>query len=192
MPVVNKVPFTDVIEGAWYVEGIEYCYNKGYISGVTADTFCPNNNLTREQFVLILANLDGVDLTQYAEKNSPFADVKDGAWYENAIVWAYENGYSSGVSDTAFGIGQNITREQLARFFFVYAEKNEYDVEGRADLANFTDAGSISAWALTPIQWAVNEGLISGMTETTIVPRGNATRAQAARMFMAFDVFRNI
>ena len=179
-------PFKDVKTGVWYTEGIMNAVKEGYFSGMSADSFQPNGNLTRAQFVRVLAMIDGVDLTKYENKTTPFKDVKKGAWYAPAVAWAYENGYSSGMSADTFGTNNNITREQLARFFYVYAEKNGIDVSGRADLSAFTDAAKISDWARYCVEWAVDAGLISGMSETTIGPRGNATRAQAARICVSF------
>ncbi len=179
-------PFKDVKTGVWYTEGIMDAVKAGYFAGMTADTFQPSGNLTRAQFVLVLAKIDGVDLTKYANKETPFKDVIKGSWYASAVAWAYENGYTGGMSADTFGTNNNITREQLARFFYVYAEKNGNDVTGRADLSAFTDAGKISDWAHDCVEWAVDAGLISGMSPTTIGPRGNATRAQAARICISF------
>ncbi len=179
-------PYTDVKTGVWFTDGIMEAVKEGYFTGMTADTFQPNGNLTRAQFVLVLAKIDGVDLTKYESKTTPFKDVIKGAWYAPAVAWAYEMGYTGGMSADTFGTTQNITREQLARFFYVYAEKKGMDVSGRADLSAFTDAPSISSWARTCVEWAVDAGLISGMSATTIGPRGNATRAQAARICVSF------
>ncbi len=181
-----STPFKDVKTGVWFTEGIMDAVKAGYFSGMSPDTFQPSGNLTRAQFVLVLAKIDGVDLSEYADKDTPFKDVKKGAWYAPAVAWAYENGYTGGMSADTFGTNQNITREQLARFFYVYAEKNGIDVTGRADLSDFTDAAKISDWARDCVEWAVEAGLISGMSPTTIGPRGNATRAQAARICVSF------
>lgn len=179
-------PFKDVKTGVWFTDGIMEAVKEGYFSGMTETTFQPSGNLTRAQFVLVLAKIDGVDLTKYQNKTTPFKDVKKGAWYAPAVAWAYENGYTGGMSADKFGTNNNITREQLARFFYVYAEKKGMDIDGRADISLFTDAGKISSWAKTCVEWAVDMGLISGMSATTIGPRGNATRAQAARICVSF------
>ena len=118
--------------------------------------------------------------------SSGFTDVASGAWYADAVTWAAENGIVNGVSDTEFAPNTNITREQFAAILYRYADYRDLDVSGQDSLADFTDRGSISAYALEAMRWAVYEGLINGMTETTIVPQGTATRAQAATMFMRF------
>ena len=188
LPMLEYVnPFTDVKENHWFYDAVEYCVKKGFVSGMTEDTFAPNANLTRAQFLTILANYDGVDLTAYEGRDAGFEDVKPAHWWNEAICWAVEKGYTAGVSETAFGPNNNITREQLARFFYVYSEKNFYNVSERADLSAYNDADKIGTWARENVEWAVAKGLISGTSETELSPRGNATRAQAARIIMLYN-----
>ncbi|MBQ4601387.1 MAG: S-layer homology domain-containing protein, partial [Clostridia bacterium] len=174
-------------EKAWYADAVTYCTERGYISGMSDNSFAPNNNLTREQFVMILSQVAGVDTEQYKNLDDGFADTKSGMWYSGAVYWAVKEGYVNGVSTDRFGLGQNITREQLARLFYLYAESVGMDVTSRADLSKFADSSKISSWASEQIKWAVSAGLISGMSEDTLSPKGTATRAQAARIFMLFD-----
>ncbi|MBR4880755.1 MAG: S-layer homology domain-containing protein, partial [Clostridia bacterium] len=155
--------------------------------GNTSTTFSPNANLTREQFVLILANMAGVDANAYKYVDCGMTDVPVGQWYTGAVAWSIAEGYVAGVAADRFGTRQNITREQLARLFYVFAEDRGVDVAGRADLSGYSDNGKVSSWAYKEVQWAVSAGIISGMTKDTIGPKGNATRAQTARMFMVFD-----
>ncbi len=190
IPVRFAFPFVDVSKSAWYYEGIDHCYQNSYISGISQNTFSPNSNITREQFVMMLANLAGVDLTLYAETDTGMSDVPAGRWYSAAIAWAVSEGYVSGVAEGVFGLGQNITREQLARLLFLYAEKQGADTDARADLSGYTDENLISGWAYENVSWAVAKGLISGMTPTELGARGTATRAQAARIFMAYDMIK--
>ena len=162
---------------------------------MTETTFAPNDKLTRAQFLTILAKLDGVDLTKYDTANAGFADVKTSHWYNEVVCWAVEKGITSGISATQFGPNNNVTRAQLARFFYVYCEKNSISIDGRADISVFPDAGKVAEWAQTPIAWAVNAGLISGVKKdgaNYLDPNGTATRAQATVMFKAFDAFRGI
>ncbi|MBR6514832.1 MAG: S-layer homology domain-containing protein [Clostridia bacterium] len=182
-----RFPFTDVAQSAWYYEGIDYCYQSSYISGTSATTFSPNSNVTREQFVMMLANIAGADLTAYADAETGMSDVPMGRWYSSAVAWAVSEGYVSGVGEGVFGLGQNITREQLARLIFLYTEKQGGDIQARADLTVYTDEAAVSSWAYDNVSWAVAKGLISGMSATTLGARSTATRAQAARIFMLFD-----
>ncbi len=183
------MPFADVKEGAWYYEGIEFCYNFGIVSGMTETTFQPNGTLTRAQFVQMLAMYDGVDLEEYKTKDSGFTDVKTNHWFNAPVCWAVENGYVSGMSETRFGPNEKITREQLARLFYLYAESVGCDVSYLADLSVYEDESKVSDWAYTQVQWAVGAGIISGTSDTTLSARATATRAQSCRMMMTFNDF---
>lgn len=182
---VNR--FKDVSDTAWYADAVAYCASRKYINGISETVFSPASNLTREQFVLILANVAGVKSDNYKYVDSGMKDVPTGQWYSGAIAWGVSEGYVKGVASDRFGRGQNITREQLARLFYVYAEDIGMDVSGRAVLGSFKDEAKVSDWAYEQVSWAVDAGLVSGMTADTLSPRGNATRAQTARIFMMFD-----
>ncbi len=188
IPIRFLFPFKDVSETAWYYEGVNYCYQNSYISGTSKEAFSPNSNVTREQFVMMLANIAGADLSLYADADTGMSDVPTGRWYSAAVAWAVSEGYVSGVAEGVFGLGQNITREQLARLLYLYAEKQGADIGLRADLTVYTDEAQVSAWAYDNVSWAVAAGLISGMSADTLGARGTATRAQAARIFMMYDM----
>lgn len=176
-------PFADVDELDWFYDAVVYVYNEGMMDGISATQFAPNSNLTRGMVVTMLYRLED---EPRVTGSSGFDDVASGAWYADAVSWAAENGIVNGVSDAEFAPNDNITREQLAAILYRYAEYNDYDVSGRDDLSEFTDRSSISSYALDAMRWAVDEGLITGITNTTIEPQGTATRAQAATMFMRF------
>lgn len=176
-------PFIDVDENDWFYDAVTYVYSEGMMDGVSDTQFAPNSNLTRGMVVTMLYRLED---EPRVTGSSGFDDVASGAWYADAVTWAAENGIVNGVSDAEFAPNDNITREQLAAILYRYAEYNDYDVSGRDDLSEFTDRSSISSYALDAMRWAVDEGLITGITDTTIEPQGTATRAQAATMFMRF------
>lgn len=176
-------PFIDVDENDWFYDAVTYVYSEGMMDGVSDTQFAPNSNLTRGMVVTMLYRLED---EPRVTGSSGFDDVASGAWYADAVTWAAENGIVNGVSDAEFAPNDNITREQLAAILYRYAEHNDYDVSGRDDLSEFTDRDSISGYALDAMRWAVDEGLITGVTDTTIEPLGTATRAQAATMFMRF------
>ena len=132
--------------------------------------------------VTILHRLEGTP----AAEASTFADVEAGQWYADAVGWGSANGVVKGYSALEFAPLQNITREQLAAILYRYAQLKGYDTSKRADLSGYTDADKISAYALEAMQWAVAEGLLTGRTETTLVPGGEATRAEAAMILMRF------
>ncbi len=181
----NVKHFTDVKESAWFMSEVAFCVRQGLVSGMTETTFAPNANLTRAQFLTLLAKFDGVDLTKYDTTDAGFEDVKTAHWFNEVVCWAVENEYTSGISETKFGPNNNITRSQLARFFMVYTEKEGLDVSKTTELTAFSDAAKVQAWAAPAVKWAVAEGLIAG-SNGKLDPNGNATRAQAARIFMMY------
>lgn len=156
-------PYTDVAEGAWYYDVVMQASEAGLMKGVTDTQFEPNGTLTRAMFWTILARASGVD-TEGGE-----------SWYAKAQAWAMENGVSDGTD--AMGA---ITREQLATMLWRFAS----EPTSAYSLSAYTDASSVSDYAETAMAWAVENGIITGMTDTTIEPQGTATRAQCAAMLM--------
>ena len=118
--------------------------------------------------------------------DNTFADVKDGAWYTDAVIWASQNGIVNGVGKDRFAPDRDITREQMAAMLLRYSDYKEYDTTQRNDLAGYTDAESISGWALEALQWANEEGLITGRKEDLLVPQGDTTRAETATILMRY------
>ena len=112
----------------------------------------------------------------------PFTDVDGGAWYAEAVRWAASEGIVEGVSASEFAPDAEITREQLAAILWRYAG----EPATAANLAAFTDAASVSAYAADATAWCVEQGIITGTTATTLAPQGAATRAQCAAMLMRF------
>ena len=182
-PVEN--PFIDILKGKWYYDSVLWCYSKGYMAGVSDNTFGYKQNVTRAMFVTILAQIDGADLTEYEGKSS-FSDVKTDGWYTAAIEWAYQNNYSAGLGEGIFGYKNDVTREQLATFFYTYSVEKGYAVDGRADLSAYTDLDRVHSWALDAVKWAVDAGLIAGQSETTLAPRASATRAELSIIVMNY------
>ena len=166
--------FIDVARDAWYKDAIQYAYDHGLMTGVSDTEFAPEQTTTRAMIVSILARLENVTTAQAAG----FADVDDNDWYATAVNWAANVGVVNGYEDNTFRPNTAITREQLAAILMNYAACIGEDVSNRADLANYTDQPS--TWAQEAMQWAVAEGLISGVTNDQLQPQGNATRAQVA------------
>ena len=180
--LTSRLPFTDV-EGHWALEAIEYAYVNDLMSGTSATVFAPDATLNRAMLATILYRLEGKPAVQ--TKNT-YTDVAAGTWYTDAVIWASENGIVTGYGNGKFGPTDNITREQMAVMLYRYAAYKNYDVTNASDLQGFIDMQSISAWALNAIKWANAEKLINGRTAQTIVPGGNATRAEAAAILMRF------
>ena len=111
---------------------------------------------------------------------SPFTDVAASAWYGDAVTWAAENGIAEGMSATAFAPNQTATREQMVTFLARFAEFSGVDTTATGDLGDFTDASKVSAYAEDAMTWAVHTGIIHGMGNGKLDPKGTATRAQFA------------
>lgn len=181
-PEEPAMPFTDVNEGDWFYDVVLYAYDNGLMTGTSADTFAPNTATTRGMIVSMLARLEGVTNAE----DAGFADVADNDWYATAVNWAASVGVVNGYEDNTFRPNAPITREQMAAILYNYADYKGYDVSARADLSDYADAADVSSWAEDVLSWANAEGLIKGMTTTTIAPQGETTRAQTAAMFERF------
>ena len=109
-------------------------------------------------------------------------------WYKAAVGWAAEKGIVNGMSAARFAPDDAITREQFAAIMYRYADyKDQISEEDKStNLLDYDDVGEISDWAMEAMQWAVGAQLINGMTDTTLAPKGNATRAQAATILLRF------
>ena len=163
-PVVPVFPFNDVTARDWYYSAVKYVYANGLMDGTSATTFAPNENMTRAMVWAILARIDGETVT--------------GAnWIDTARAWAMAEGVSDGTDPNGL-----VTREQFATMLWRYAG----EPASSYSLAKFTDNASVSDWASTAMSWAVEKGIITGVTDSTLVPKGTATRAQCAAMLMRF------
>lgn len=174
----------------WAHKGIDYCVRNRLMSGVGAGTFSPDTACTRAQIVKILYNLSG-NQTDYSYYYLPFTDVAPGAWYYNAVAWAYCNDVTSGTSATTFTPNAAITRQQLVTFLYRYTVKYAPEFTGNAaQISAFPDAGSVANWAYAAMSWAVGNGLIKGNGHDNgldyLDPNGSATRAQTATIIMRY------
>jgi len=179
----SGLPFADVPSGSWYYDDIAYVYDAGLMTGLTATTFGPNLSTTRGMIVTILWRMENEPA---AKHGCPFADVRRGSYYEQAIAWASENGIVTGFDASTFAPDRAITREQLAAILFRFAAYRGMDaVTLRENLSSFQDQAAISAYAVSALNWAVGEGLMQG-TGDKLEPTGSATRAQVAAMLRRF------
>ena len=171
--------FVDVSAGDWYYDAVRYVYANGLMEGTSAATFAPDANMTRAMLVTILWRMEGEPVV-----NSllPFTDVPADSWFTEAVRWAASEGIVTGVSASEFAPNAEITREQLAAILYRYAG----EPATTATLDAFTDAASVSAYAIDAMIWCVEHGIITGTTATTLDPQGTATRAQCATMLMRF------
>ena len=161
----TTMPFTDVRTTDWYYDEVLYVYNNGLMEGVSSYSFNPSGTMTREMFWAVLGRIDGQSITGTN-------------WASQARSWAMNEGVSDGTNPTSL-----ITREEMVTMLWRYAGSRA----ASGGLSRFNDASTISSWASTAMSWAVNNGIIDGVTSNTIQPRGTADRAQCAAIFMRYD-----
>jgi len=170
--------FSDLDSAAWYYEAVDYVLSQGLMSGYGNGLFGPDDNLSRAQLAQILYNHAGRPSIADTDQ---FTDVT-GGWYADAVTWAAANGIVSGYGNGQFGPSDPITREQLVVILYRYAGS---PVPPNLAL-NFTDADTASGYALDPLRWAVEKGIISGCGDGRLDPTGQATRAQTAAMLQRY------
>ncbi len=191
VPAAFASSFSDVPDDKWFAEAVNYCVDNEIMSGVGDGKFDPNGKVTREQGVQALYALDGSKEVAF---EALFTDVKDGKWFAPAVIWGAKNEIVAGTGNGKFGVGLNVTREQMASFFFRYANYVKADTTATDDLAAFPDKGNTSSWAVDSVKWAVGAGIISGKVEggkTLLKPKDELTRAELAVMMMKFHQFLN-
>lgn len=183
MTTYSKLPFSDVRIADWFYNDVKYVYEKGMMAGTAADVFAPNATTTRAMIVTILYRLEG---SPAVTGTSAFVDVPAGQWYTDAVNWAAANQIVKGTSATTFAPNDSITREQMAAILYRYAQYKGYDVTKKADLSRYSDNSQVSAYAKDALAWANAAKLINGVTNTTLAPQGNATRAQVSAILHRF------
>ena len=181
----HALPFTDLAVGAWYEDAVAYVYRHDLMSGFSEDTFGPNAALSRAQLCQILYNMEG---RPAVTGSGSFSDLADGAWYTDAVTWAASQGIVDGYGGGLFGPDDNITREQLASILYRCAQARGDDVSVGEDtnILSYSDAADVAEYAVSAMQWACGAGVITGISESALAPRGEATRAQTAAMLMRF------
>lgn len=165
----SKTTFNDVSANDWFASAVDYVTSKGMMNGTAANTFSPKANTTRGMLMTVLARHAGEDTTGGS------------VWYEKGMNWAKANGVSDGTNPQV-----NITREQLAAMLYRYAQNKKYDVSGAKSLDGYTDAQSVSSYAVPALQWANAAGVVNGKSGSKLDPKGYATRAEVAAMLMRF------
>ena len=177
-----KLPFTDVSTSDWFYDDVAFVYENGLFSGTDSRSFSPNASMTRAMLVTVLYRLEGEPTVT---GRSSFTDVRSGAYYEKAVIWAAANGIVTGTDSTSFSPDAKVTREQLAAILYRYVQYRKLDTDASAKLNSFTDADSVSAYASEALGWAVSESLINGASGK-LMPKGDATRAQVAAILHRF------
>ena len=179
---VSTMKFADVPTDAWYYDAVKYSYEHNIMSGTSTKTFQPNDTMTRGMVAQILYNISGKP--NVTAVKSSFSDVASDQWYFNAVQWAHDHGYASGVGDNQFKPEAKVTREEFVQFLYNYAGSPTLT----GSLSGFTDGASVT-WSKAAMVWATNNQYISGERNNGIVllnPRGKTTRAQAATILRAY------
>lgn len=183
LPASAAASFSDVSSGAWYAKFVNYVYDNGLMSGTGTSTFSPDAKMTRAMAVTVLYRIAG---SPEVSGSNSFTDVSASQYYYKPVLWAVENGITSGVSATRFGPNENVTREQLVTFLARYAAWKGEVIDPSGDLEGYVDADRVSLYALQAMVWAVQEGLVVGMDGTHLAPKAAATRAQFATILYRF------
>ena len=176
------LPFTDVPADRWSYPYIKQLYDAGVVSGTSATTFEPTANVTRAQFVTMIAGLAGADVSGYA--SGPFDDVQAGSWYAPYVNWAAASGIVSGTSATTFDPAAEISRQDMAVMLYNYAQQAGVQLK-QTTVTPFTDESSIAAYALPAVQALHRAGVINGMPDGSFRPYDTATREQACAVLCA-------
>ncbi len=161
--------FSDVPAGAFYADAVAWAVARGITNGTTATTFSPNASCTRAQMVTFLWRAAGSPAPKGAAKG--FTDTSAGSFYYNAVLWAVEQGITTGTTETTFSPNATCTRAQTVTFLYRFAGSPA------AGSASFSDVSAGSYYA-NAVAWAVAQGVTNGTTAATFSPNNNCTRGQ--------------
>ena len=175
LPERGGFPFNDVKTTDWFYDDVVYCWQNGLMDGMTNTTFQPQGTTTRAQFATVLYRM--ANTPDVTGKSCPFTDVKPGSWYEKAVIWCYNAGVINGVTDTTFVPDASVTREQMVSMLFRYSGDS-----APTGSLQFTDAARVSPYAVPAVIWAVQNGIVDGMSDGSFSPKGEATRGQLAKI----------
>ena len=175
-----NVDFLDVSRTDWFYYDVRYVCENGLMNGTSRNRFSPYGTATRGMLVTILYRMEN---EPRCFGSAAFSDVKPGAYYEKAVVWASQNNIVSGYTDGTFRPDAPVTREQLASILYRYTLYRGQDVSAgeTTSLTGYGDAQTVSSYALPAMRWACGTGILQG-ANGKLNPSGLATRAQLAAM----------
>lgn len=175
----EKHYFDDIANYAWAEEGINFLYEQGIVAGDGSGNFRPSDSVKREEFIKMLAEMFGFENTS---GTGGFIDVADGAWYTDYVYAAVSEGVVSGYPDGSFGIGTDISRQDIAVILTRTLEKYEKELSEKNEKKTFSDEDQISDYAADSVKYMQKAGIINGFEDGTFAPQNSATRAEAARI----------
>ena len=186
----KPMAFADVSSSDWFYSTVGYAYNSGLMSGTSSTTFAPATQTSRAMIVQLLYNMEGRPAVDVS--NNPFTDVPSTEWYAPAVLWAYQNGVTTGTSATTFSPDTLVTREQVAVFLYRYMKDyKKAEMADGADISSFPDADKISPYAgfAEAVAWANGVGIVTGKKNgdaVNLAPQDKAQRSETATMFARF------
>ncbi len=186
--------YVDVSSDSWYYSAVSdvYMLMNGTVNENGQKVFLPEKSITREEFITVLYRLDKMAYLVKSTSRSDIlefcVDAKADTWYSDAVLWALSCGVSQGVSESLFGIGRNITREEAVTLLMRYYKKAEHLVFTAESSSEYRlmDEGVISDWAKESVEYAAELGLIHGTGTGNFEPQKNITRAETAQIFATF------
>lgn len=173
-----NLPFTDIGDVEWAHIAIDHLYNNKILNGKSETLFCPNDYITREEFVKLIVNAfyleEGTDIK--------FVDVPEDAWYTDYVKIAFKNKIITGISETEFGVGQHITREDIAVMIYRAVKQTGLELDIIVNnIPKLSDLGEVKAYAVEAVNFMINKGAVNGI-DGRFKPADKATRAQTAQM----------
>ena len=166
---VDALSFTDVSAKAYYFDAVAWAVKNKITSGQSDTLFAPDASCTRAQMVTFLWRANGSPEPTVTEL--PFTDVAADAYYAKAVLWAVENGITTGTSDTTFDPDGVVTRAEAVTF--LWRSAGNPAAEGKL----FADVESTKYYA-EAVRWAVANGVTKGVSDTSFAPGSACTRAQ--------------
>jgi len=174
--------YSDVTVSSWFYGAASYARSRALYPDSADAAFRPGEATGRAAIVYALWKAAG---SPAASASAPFDDLTE-SWSFAPVAWAAENGIVEGYGGRLFGPSDTVSREQIAAIMYRYAKAVGRSVSQANDLSGYSDASVVADWALAPMRWANAAGLITGVTNTELVPRGTATRAQVAAILARF------
>lgn len=176
--VTDNSLFKDVTGSHWAKESVESLAKKGIVNGKTDDMFCPDEPIKREEFVKLIVGAAGLEVSG---ENDSFTDTDKSEWYSKYLFAAHNAGLITGREDGSFGIGETLTRQDMAAMVYRVISKNSQSAEV-TNKPDFDDYDSISEYARESVAALSELGIINGMDNNRFAPSATATRAQAAQV----------
>lgn len=186
--------FSDVLKGKWYVDDVQYLYDRRIVLGA-GNQFTPNGPITKAALITALYRLEGLPEITDDTACEKLKDVSANTWYTDAVCWAYHEKITVEDTDTnTLGVNTPLTREQMAVFLYRYARYKGLDITQSGDLSGLLEADQVRAYGKDEVKWAVGAGLMEGLQSKdktgavvyNLAPGAYATKAQMAAILMKF------